>query len=147
MIFCHAALEENFVKLTTNFISIKYVLFISFLSNVSFSMQIFLIKVFLSWLPTNTGHTACVEKMKVCQHKADTLILSGDTKGMLKIWKYATGECLLSANEHKTSMRSLDVSADGENKYLYYSITFLSFNTFNLKTEKHSVSVCSNFYL
>ena len=94
-------------------------------------------------------HEAPVGMVKMVTHKADTFIISGDTKGVLKFWKYDTGECLLSAEEHSASIRCLAVSKDGmfgcmftlvplkfKNLHLSLRWTILLFwswlNTFNL---------------
>ena len=45
--------------------------------------------------------------------KDESILASGDTKGTIKVWKLATGQCLRSYQAHQQHVTDIDFSADG----------------------------------
>ncbi|XP_071493290.1 NACHT domain- and WD repeat-containing protein 1-like [Diadema antillarum] len=62
---------------------------------------------------TLEGHEGSVELVQTAMQGEDIFIVSGDSTGMLRIWNYDTGECLLSAKEQEIAVRCLAVCNAG----------------------------------
>ncbi|EUD68799.1 hypothetical protein C922_00487 [Plasmodium inui San Antonio 1] len=87
----------------------------------------------------------------LCISKDDEILLSADSKGVIKIWKIKTGSCLRSINAHTNAVTSVHFNND--QTQILTSSYDLSVKIFGLKSlkclkefRKHSTVVHSSVY-
>ncbi|GAB68779.1 WD domain G-beta repeat domain containing protein [Plasmodium cynomolgi strain B] len=89
--------------------------------------------------------------VSLCISKDDEILISADSKGLIKIWKIKTGSCLRSINAHTNAVTSVHFNND--QTQILTSSYDLSVKIFGLKSlkclkefRKHSTVVHSSVY-